>query len=175
MSNIKQIIVWRNDLKVRKGKFGAQCAHSAMKNFVDNTVRERAGGYILKNKMGVVYYPHVVYLTEEQEEWCFNEKFTKIVVRCNSLEELLELERQAKEAGIPCAVIEDNGNTEFKETCQNCGGSGWLVYDHAEDQKCPMCNGTGKVNKPTITCLAIGPDTALRIDPITWHLELMQE
>jgi peptidyl-tRNA hydrolase len=38
---------------------------------------------------------------------------------------------------------------------------------------CPECGGTGKVNKPTTTCLAIGPDEAEKIDKITGELKLL--
>ena len=39
--------------------------------------------------------------------------FAKIVVSCNSEEELLELQKQAKEANILNALITDAGATEF--------------------------------------------------------------
>lgn len=40
-------------------------------------------------------------------------EFTKIVLECHSLEELLELERQAKEQNLPVCLITDSGHTVF--------------------------------------------------------------
>lgn len=163
----KQVIVWRNDLKVRKGKFATQIAHASEKVFFD---RMKPFGYEPSD------YPQPrgieCHFTNEMIEWAFNKKFTKIVARCHNLEELLDLERQAKEAKIPCALIEDSGATEFKETCQFCNGTG-EGYGGTHSWTCSNCNGTGKVNVPTITCLAIGPDDEKKIDKITGHLELM--
>jgi PTH2 family peptidyl-tRNA hydrolase len=39
--------------------------------------------------------------------------FTKIVCRVNSEEELLAIEEKAKEVGVECHVVTDNGLTEF--------------------------------------------------------------
>jgi peptidyl-tRNA hydrolase, PTH2 family len=39
--------------------------------------------------------------------------FKKIVVGANSLQELLDAYQAAKDAGLPCSLIEDNGLTEF--------------------------------------------------------------
>ena len=33
--DIKQIIVWRNDLKIRKGKIAAQCCHASLGLILD--------------------------------------------------------------------------------------------------------------------------------------------
>lgn len=89
---MKQVIVWRHDLKVRKGKFGAQCAHASVATVTDDN------------------------LTRAQErvlvEW-LRTGAKKVVVRVESEEELLDVYRKAKEAGLICSLIRDVGHTEF--------------------------------------------------------------
>jgi peptidyl-tRNA hydrolase len=103
--------------------------------------------------------------------------FTKIVVGCETLGELLKLKDFADNDHIPYALILDEGRTEFKGECPNCGGSGYLGHialdDWSSDDTCGLCKGTGQINVPTYTCLAIGPDTSEKIDPITGHLSLL--
>jgi PTH2 family peptidyl-tRNA hydrolase len=50
--------------------------------------------------------------TSEMEEW-IDGIFTKIVLGVDSLEELLIIKEDAEEAGLPVALIEDSGLTEF--------------------------------------------------------------
>lgn len=103
--NIKQVIVWRNDLRVRKGKMAAQCSHASMipilkemkkETFDDGSVRTLE----LKKK-------------DPMEHWLSN-SFAKIVLKCSSEEELLNLYKQAEDAGLPCGLVIDAGRTEFK-------------------------------------------------------------
>ena len=109
-------------------------------------------------------------------EW-MNGSFTKIIVGCNSEEELFDLQKQAKEACIVNAIIKDEGNTEFKMVCSDCDGTGGIaVIDITGDhvvKKCLICKGTGKLNKPTYTALAIGPYYSKKIDDITKDLNLL--
>ena len=105
---IKQVLVVRKDLNMRKGKIGSQCAHGATKIFFDRkTISQK------KSKDGeVLGYEMTILLTPDMFEWITG-IFTKICVYVNSEAELVELYRQAQEAGLPCAMIEDNGLTEF--------------------------------------------------------------
>lgn len=48
----------------------------------------------------------------------------KVVVKVKSEKELLELERQAKELGLPCALIVDRGLTEIPPRTVTCLGIG---------------------------------------------------
>ena len=99
----KQVIVLRKDLKMRKGKMIAQGAHASMKVILD-----------------VMYYhtgENCIKLLDMTEceplyQWV-NGLFTKIVVGCNSEEELLALKEKADKAGILNALIQDAGKTEF--------------------------------------------------------------
>ena len=101
---VKQVIVVRKDLNMRKGKIGAQCAHASMKIFFD---RMR---YIGKGSFDDCAYQ--LEISKEMDEW-FNGIFTKIVVYVESEEELFSVYDEAKKAGLPCSLIKDNGLTEF--------------------------------------------------------------
>ena len=173
---IKQILIIRKDLNMRKGKIGAQCAHASMKVFFDRIHMS------LESYEGTAkeYDHYKCKFTNEMIQW-MEGSFTKIVVGCSSEQELFDLQKQAEEAGIVNAIILDNGQTEFKMGCQNCNGKGEHIqmYDaiitgtNPISYICNKCHGTGKIPKPTYTCLAIGPDESEKIDKITKELQLL--
>ena len=96
----KQVIVIRKDLKMRKGKMIAQGAHASMKVFFDMIE------YTFERKMMLNG------ITPPMNEWV-NGLFTKICVGVDSEEELLDVYQRAKDAGLPCSLIQDAGLTEF--------------------------------------------------------------
>jgi PTH2 family peptidyl-tRNA hydrolase len=102
MKNTKQVIVWRNDLKVRKGKIAAQCAHAAMA-FLTRNVEWR-------DSLLWVQEDHTQ--KDEIRHW-LNNSFRKICVYVNSEEELVALHEKALQAGLVSHLITDNGTTEF--------------------------------------------------------------
>lgn len=85
---MKQAIVLRTDLKMRRGKEISQGAHASMKATLEN-----------------LQHPDVV-------EW-LSGTFAKIALGCGSEDEMIELEKRAKEAGLITALIVDAGRTEF--------------------------------------------------------------
>lgn len=85
---MKQIIVMRKDLNMRKGKLVAQGAHASMKAYLENKD-----------------HPNVT-------EW-LKGLFTKIAVSVDSETELFDVAQKAKDAGLIVAVIQDSGLTEF--------------------------------------------------------------
>ncbi len=88
---IKQVIVMRTDLNMRKGKMIAQGAHAAIE------CSEKA-------RLGLFTWLH--------RRW--NETgTTKICLSVDSEKELLEIAKQANKEGLPCVVITDEGRTEF--------------------------------------------------------------
>lgn len=101
----KQVIVVRKDLKMRKGKIAAQVAHASMGVFF-----KRFGRYVSPNMNAT--YSFTVRVNEPIDTW-IRGAFTKIVVSCNSEEELLELYDKVNENNIPCCLIQDSGKTEF--------------------------------------------------------------
>ena len=121
----RQIIVIRKDLNMRKGKIGAQAAHASMKVFFDAFEDD---GSTWKVSAALYNRPAV-------KEWV-NGLFKKIVVSVNSEAELLEIYEKAKEAGLPCSLIQDSGLTEFKEPTYTAVGIG-----PAEDSVFPPLTG----------------------------------
>lgn len=85
---MKQVIVLRTDLKMRRGKEIAQGAHASLKATLEN-----------------LEHPHVV-------EWLAG-RFTKIAVGIESEEALLAVYQGAVQAELVAAIIEDSGLTEF--------------------------------------------------------------
>jgi len=89
---MKQIIILRKDLNMRKGKLVAQGAHASI------------GAILATNGQ--------IRNDERIREW-LSGPFTKICVSVDSEEELLELHQKAKEAGMLTCLITDRGLTEF--------------------------------------------------------------
>ena len=101
MSNIKQIIVYRRDLKMRKGKIAAQAAHASMAVFFHRAT-------VSEHDINTIH----ITMTPEMGEW-FRTAFTKIVLSVEDEESLLQAYAAAQKRGLPCALITDSGRTEF--------------------------------------------------------------
>ncbi len=103
MSNFryKQVIVFRSDLKLSKGKIASQAGHAAV------SAAEEARKH-------------------HKELWkaWIGEGQCKIAVKVKGEKELLELEKQAKELALPCALIVDRGLTEIPPGTITCLGVG---------------------------------------------------
>jgi len=100
---IKQVLVVRKDLNMRKGKIGAQCAHAALKVFFDRgSLEGKKRNTILKIRMW-----------KDAIEW-YQSAFTKICVYVESEAELIEIYQKACKADIPSSIITDSGRTEFR-------------------------------------------------------------
>jgi PTH2 family peptidyl-tRNA hydrolase len=97
----KQVIVFRSDLKLSKGKIAAQAGHAAVSATEEARKHHRRWW----------------------EAWA-REGQCKIAVKVKSEKELLELEEQAKELALPNALIVDRGLTEIPEGTVTCLGIG---------------------------------------------------
>jgi PTH2 family peptidyl-tRNA hydrolase len=98
---MKQVIIIRKDLKMRRGKEIAQGSHASM-------------SFLLKGQSS----------EEDIIEW-LNSGQTKICLVVNSEDELLELDSKAREMGLISNIITDAGRTEFNgvptKTCMAIG------------------------------------------------------
>ncbi len=97
----KQVIVFRSDLKMSKGKIAAQAGHAAV------SAAEEARKHC----------------KEWWKAW-IKEGQCKIAVKVESEKELLDLEKQANELALPCALIIDRGLTEIPPGTITCLGIG---------------------------------------------------
>lgn len=98
MDAIKQIIVIRTDLNMRKGKMAAQAAHASI-SFLTRKIQFSEGLYSFS-------------LSLDEQEW-LTHSFTKICVGIGSDEELVTLYEKSQQAGLTSYLITDNGTTEF--------------------------------------------------------------
>ena len=101
---LKQVLIVRKDLKMRKGKIAAQCAHASMQVFLNRALEPQ----------GLNEYDWMmeVILTTDMKDW-LEGLHTKICVSVDSEEELLDKYKAAQKAGLPAALITDAGLTEF--------------------------------------------------------------
>ena len=166
---VKQVIVIRRDLKMRRGKECAQSAHSSMIWLSRRVIDGRkfaliwvsiffmlmlAVGLLFmvekvnKPSLLVAYIFSLVFLcdcilpkfSKDELEWLTG-SFTKITLQVNSEVDLLAVYSNALAAGFTTHLVRDIGKTEF-------GGV------------------------PTITAIAIGPNKNEDIDVVTKDLEL---
>lgn len=96
--NIKQVIVMRHDLKMRRGKQIAQGAHASMAFLTRR----------LQNSPSISIHD----FSPNAQGW-IKGAFAKVCVRCNSEEELLAIHDKAIEFGLEAYLITDSGRTEF--------------------------------------------------------------
>lgn len=139
----KQVIVMRNDLGMRKGKMIAQGAHASIafltRKFRYVDMQDTGFADLWETKQNLT-------LNGPERDWIFG-RFTKICVRVDSEQELIDITKKAKDAGLTVSLIQDAGLTEFKDE-----------------------NGDPL---PTYTCCAIGPNWEDQIDAVTGHLKLL--
>ena len=95
---LKQVILVRMDLKMGKGKLAVQVAHASL-------------DAALKSDKKLL------------EEWR-KQGMRKIVLKVDSLKELLQHKRMAEDAGLKTALITDAAKTFFSEPTTTCLGIG---------------------------------------------------
>ena len=162
---IKQVIVVRSDLKMRRGKEAAQCSHASLAFLtrrLQKQMEEEKGRIVYIDKFDP-QFPEKSFkvpasflggreakkiremFSKEEMEWMTEvpgeKSFAKIVVQVDSEEELDKIYEKAKAAGLETHLITDSGATEFHGI-------------------------------PTKTCVGIGPDAEDKINAITGELKL---
>ena len=117
---VKQVIVMRKDLNMRKGKLVAQGSHASISHLLNHF------------KSGKTF----VDMTEAEQFWYMN-KFRKICCYVESEEHLMQLYQQALDANLPARLVEDEGLTEFNgvktRTC--------IAIGPAEDERIDVITG----------------------------------
>ncbi|XP_026287276.1 peptidyl-tRNA hydrolase 2, mitochondrial-like [Frankliniella occidentalis] len=88
--DIKLILVVRNDLKMGKGKIAAQCSHAAVQ----------------------AYQQAKAHTPKTLQSWERNGQ-PKIVVKCETEEELLALSRHSKTLNLTTSLVRDAGRTQI--------------------------------------------------------------
>lgn len=149
MSKVKQVILMRTDLNMRRGKQIAQGAHASLAVILNmGTIGSNDEGLfettdVVNEDYSTGDYYKLNISSEENPyiyKWITG-AFTKVCVVVSSEEELDAILEKAKAANLPHVKMIDNGDTEFH-------------------------------GKKTATCGCIGPAPAEKIDPITGHLKL---
>ncbi|MBI4981027.1 peptidyl-tRNA hydrolase [Candidatus Woesearchaeota archaeon] len=98
MSELKQVILVRQDLKLPKGKLGAQCAHASVEA-------------VLKSPSSTI------------KEWR-SQGMAKIVLKVKDEKELIHYFQLAKDAGLTASLITDAGRTVIAPGTKTCAGIG---------------------------------------------------
>lgn len=94
----KQVLLYRRDLKMRKGKIAAQCAHASLAVFFRRDQGED----------GALSIP----LDGPMEIWS-RRGFAKVVLSVETEEDLLAAHERATAMQLPTTLITDSGRTEF--------------------------------------------------------------
>ena len=116
---IKQVIVIRKDLKMRRGKEIAQGSHASMAWLVERVKKMELDNAELGpgNCAGIG-------LTADEEAWLYGQH-TKVTVTVDSSDELNAIFIQAVMANLEVHMVTDAGKTEFNgvptQTCLAIG------------------------------------------------------
>lgn len=108
MSRVKQVLIVRKDLNMRKGKIVAQCSHASM-SFLTKP---------LMGKLELDQTEATIKIDNDIVEW-INSGFTKITLYVNSEEQLLNVYQMGLMKGLKSSLITDKGLTEFNNVPTN--------------------------------------------------------
>jgi PTH2 family peptidyl-tRNA hydrolase len=118
MSEVKQVILIRKDLKMGKGKIASQASHACMSVFFKclSKTKTPPKENTIEDLQYASYWsmPNLPYFEEY-----ITGAFTKAVVSVDSEEELLKYYRMAMNDGIYASLIRDAGKTEFNNIPTN--------------------------------------------------------
>lgn len=144
----KQVIIFRKDLLkgengIRKGKFGAQCAHASLCAFLSYFEWKKNNVSETGQQTFELSYEEPIGINGEEgiyNNWV-NGIYTKVVFGVENEEELMNVYRTFQDKtlfpnGLPMALITDIGKTEFHGAA-------------------------------TVTCLGVGPYISKELDKVT--------
>ncbi len=114
IQDIKQVLVVRDDLKMGKGKIGAQCGHATLGAFKRAFQMSRASRYWNK---AIEHWTHI------------GQK--KICVKVSSEQDLIDVQKKASELGIPHYLVADAGHTQIAAGSLTVCGLGPLAHHNS--------------------------------------------
>lgn len=101
---LKQAIIVRKDLKLKKGKLASQVAHAAILSSDKSSFSQK-------------------WKKEGQK---------KIVLWCQNLQELLSLYKRSRSSRLPVAIVKDAGLTQIKKGTKTCIAIGPVPEDKVD-------------------------------------------
>ena len=127
MTDVKQLILVRNDLrsKLRAGKLSAQVAHASVAACLQGRSIIRTDPYGQDCSL-------IVKLNKYSQAW-FEGAFTKIVLRVDDLQAMMNYKQELDRISIPNALITDAGRTVFNEPTTTCLGVGPWDSSHLDE------------------------------------------
>lgn len=117
---LKMVIVIRTDLKMEKGKMAAQCCHAAVE--AAEIARDVIPFFPVFYSLFfffIVFFFFKQHYSELYKQWKRSGS-AKIVLKCNSESELIELEEKGKALGLVTASICDAGRTQIAPGSLTC-------------------------------------------------------
>lgn len=111
MERIKQVILIRKDLKMRRGKEIAQGSHASMQFITQQIVNQPAVQNLQDSNENSIEL--LLNLSALEATW-LTRGMAKICLRVDSEKELLSHHEKALAAGLTSCLITDSGRTEFK-------------------------------------------------------------
>ena len=109
---VKQLIIVRRDLSMKKGKIAAQACHASMGALLSMATK-------MEQELVINFDTYPI-----ARKWLYGD-FAKVVLSVNSEEELRECYKIAQDNDLSCSFIVDNGTTVFNNvktpTCVGIG------------------------------------------------------
>lgn len=113
MERIKQVILIRKDLKMRRGKEIAQGSHASMQFLTEQIIAQANNQAISTNPTEVEsLFSTTVTLSQREAHW-LTKGMAKVCLKVDSEQQLIALHEKAITAGIKSFIITDSGRTEF--------------------------------------------------------------
>lgn len=110
MERIKQVILIRKDLKMRRGKEIAQGSHASMQ-FLTDQITPQFDDLLLENSQ-TSSVNVAVEISAREAHW-LSRGMAKVCLRVDSEQQLIMHHEEAIAAGIKSYLITDSGRTEF--------------------------------------------------------------
>ncbi|CAI2383079.1 unnamed protein product [Moneuplotes crassus] len=105
LDNLKMVLVVRTDLKMQKGKIGAQCGHATL------------GAYEKAKAKKAKYWKKCLYDWEVYAQ-------AKVCLKVDSEEALVNIHKQAKKSNLPTYLVTDAGRTQIAAGSKTVVGIG---------------------------------------------------